>query len=142
MRRSPWRCRYSFLTLGWHYPSDVLGGFLVAGVWTLLGMAALSATERAGKRSATTVRLPLRQALRPIAFTMVGALILAGLVAITRPHAVVVYAEAHRAFMLGAAAIAVLGLMIATGVMLALRPGLSGTSRAPTTAPRRGLPHG
>ena len=28
---------YSFLTLGWHYPSDVLGGFLIAAVWSLLG---------------------------------------------------------------------------------------------------------
>ena len=27
---------YSFLELGWHYPSDVLGGFLVAAAWTLL----------------------------------------------------------------------------------------------------------
>ncbi len=32
---------YSFLTLGWHYPSDVFGGFLVAGIWTLLGVASL-----------------------------------------------------------------------------------------------------
>ena len=32
---------YSFLALGWHYPSDVLGGFLVALDWTLLGAAAL-----------------------------------------------------------------------------------------------------
>ena len=30
---------YSFLELGWHYPSDVLGGFLVAATWTLLAAA-------------------------------------------------------------------------------------------------------
>jgi membrane-associated phospholipid phosphatase len=29
---------YSFLTLGWHYPSDVFGGFLVASAWTLVGI--------------------------------------------------------------------------------------------------------
>src|SRR5205085_11232822 len=34
---------YSFLTLGWHYPSDVFGGFLVATVWTLSGIALLFA---------------------------------------------------------------------------------------------------
>lgn len=32
---------YSILALEWHYPSDVLGGFLVAGIWTLLGVAAV-----------------------------------------------------------------------------------------------------
>ena len=32
---------YSFLTLAWHLPSDVFGGFLVAGIWTLLAVAAV-----------------------------------------------------------------------------------------------------
>ena len=36
---------YSFLTLGWHFPSDVFGGFLVAATWTLLAIAGLLATE-------------------------------------------------------------------------------------------------
>ena len=36
---------YSFLTLGWHYPSDVFGGYLVATAWTLLGIAALLAVR-------------------------------------------------------------------------------------------------
>jgi membrane-associated phospholipid phosphatase len=31
----------SFLTLEWHYPSDVIAGFLVASIWTLLGAAAV-----------------------------------------------------------------------------------------------------
>ncbi len=31
---------YSFLELAWHFPSDVLGGFLVASVWGLGGAAA------------------------------------------------------------------------------------------------------
>ena len=33
---------YSFLELGWHYPSDVFGGYLVAATWTLVGIAGLS----------------------------------------------------------------------------------------------------
>ena len=32
---------YSILVLGWHFPSDVLGGFLVAGGWTSLTLAGL-----------------------------------------------------------------------------------------------------
>ena len=43
---------YSFLTLGWHYPSDVFGGFLLAGCWTLLAVAAVSMLE--GRRTRGT----------------------------------------------------------------------------------------
>ncbi len=34
------------LILAWHMPSDVLGGYLVAGVWAALALAALRAAER------------------------------------------------------------------------------------------------
>ncbi len=36
---------YSILALGWHFPSDVLGGFLVAMTWTLLAVAGLAWLE-------------------------------------------------------------------------------------------------
>jgi membrane-associated phospholipid phosphatase len=36
----------SLLILAWHMPSDVLGGYLVAALWTALAMAALRASER------------------------------------------------------------------------------------------------
>ena len=36
---------YAVLVLGWHYPSDVLGGFLVAGLWTSLAVAVLHRLE-------------------------------------------------------------------------------------------------
>src|SRR4051794_26553680 len=39
---------YAILVLAWHFPSDVLGGFLVAATWTLLAIAALAASEAAG----------------------------------------------------------------------------------------------
>src|SRR5438874_5019259 len=32
---------YAILTLGWHFPSDVIGGFLVAAFWTSLAVAAV-----------------------------------------------------------------------------------------------------
>ena len=44
---------YSFLTLGWHYPSDVLGGFLVAVIWAQLALAGVfvgTRARRAGRR--------------------------------------------------------------------------------------------
>ncbi|MGI8558727.1 MAG: phosphatase PAP2 family protein, partial [Solirubrobacteraceae bacterium] len=36
---------YSILVLGWHFPSDVLGGFLVAGTWTSAAVAILWGAE-------------------------------------------------------------------------------------------------
>jgi membrane-associated phospholipid phosphatase len=113
---------YSFLTLGWHYPSDVFGGFLVAAIWALLALAALSAAdERWPRRVAERERVSLRDALGPPAAVVVGAFGLAGLLALARPHAVVAYVRAHETFMVGAGAIALLGLALATGLMLAVR---------------------
>jgi membrane-associated phospholipid phosphatase len=115
---------YSFLALQWHFPSDVLGGFLVAATWTLLGAAAvLSAGARgpSGAHIGLGQRLTAREALGPPAVTAIAAVALAGLVAIARPSEVVAYARAHEAFVIGAVAIAALGLAVATGVMLTLR---------------------
>jgi membrane-associated phospholipid phosphatase len=113
---------YSFLTLGWHYPSDVFGGFLVATVWTLLGVALLF-TARARQTSGVSgAEAPsVREALGPPAAALLGALLLGGLVALARPHQVITYAQAHTAFVVGAAAIAAASLTLATAVMLALR---------------------
>ena len=112
---------YSFLALGWHYPSDVLGGFLVAATWTLLAVGALLAVERRGPAVRGAPRRRLWQELAPPAAAVVGAVGLALLVALARPHAVISFARGHEAFMLGAAAIALIALALATGLMLAVR---------------------
>jgi membrane-associated phospholipid phosphatase len=114
---------YSFLTLTWHYPSDVFGGFLVATAWTLMGIAALLVVRarRGIDLGGETPRASLREALRPPAAALLGALLLGALVALARPHQVIAYAQSHTAFVVGAASIGALGLMLATGVMLALR---------------------
>jgi membrane-associated phospholipid phosphatase len=113
---------YSFLSLGWHYPSDVFGGFLIAATWTMLGIAALFATDARRPRANRPVqRLPIAEALGPPAAALVGAVVLAGIVAIARPHPVVSYARAHEAFMVGAVAIGMLALSLATAIMLAMR---------------------
>jgi membrane-associated phospholipid phosphatase len=129
---------YSFLELEWHYPSDVFGGFLVAATWTLLGVAAVfyldgrlsgrawltgvpGSVASAAEEVADPRRIPIRDALGPPAAVLLGAIVLSGLIVLARPREVYVYAHAHRAFVVGAAAIAALGLALATGVMLALR---------------------
>ena len=117
---------YSFLELGWHYPSDVLGGFLVASTWALLGAAAIYWLEerRPAPRpepGSGAAPVSVGDALAPVAILVGSALLLAAVVALARPHAVLAYAAAHTAFVIGAAAIAVLGLSIATAAALALR---------------------
>ncbi len=116
---------YSFLTLEWHYPSDVFGGFLVAASWTLVAIAAVLASDRRQPRVVEGTppgrSLSVREALAPPGLALLGALALVGLVVLARPHEVVAYARVHTAFIVGAPAIAALGLALATGVMLALR---------------------
>jgi hypothetical protein len=126
---------YAFLSLEWHYPTDVLGGFLVAAIWTLLGIAAvLTADERrraAGKPAVAdpptdelgvlSRRPTIREALGPPSTALLAAIALALLVLIARPQQVVAYASVHKTFVVGAAVIGGLGMALATGVMLALR---------------------
>jgi hypothetical protein len=115
---------YSFLVLGWHYPSDVLGGYLVATTWTLLGIAALRAARvpiGRPRQADRERRISVRAVLTPPAAALILALLLAALLAVARPHEVADYARAHGAFVLGAAGIAVLALGLATGMVLALR---------------------
>ena len=44
---------YSILALSWHFPSDVVGAYLVAATWTLVAVAALEAVgaRRSGARA-------------------------------------------------------------------------------------------
>jgi membrane-associated phospholipid phosphatase len=115
---------YSFLTLGWHYPSDVLGGYLVASVWTLLGVGFLSARQARWPQELERdrgARLPVGNALRPPALALLAAIAAAALVAVARPHPVVGFARSHELFVIGAATIGAVGLAIVTGVMLAVR---------------------
>ncbi len=120
---------YSFLELGWHYPTDVLGGFEVATTWTLLGAAGLSwlqGRRPARRRESGAPRgapVTIAQVLAPVGLLILGAMLLAAGIVLVRPYAVVTYASAHAAFVVGAAGIAALGLTIATGATLALRRG-------------------
>jgi membrane-associated phospholipid phosphatase len=118
---------YAFLTLEWHFPTDVLGGFLVAATWTFAGVAGLSALEqrnpRIESREAGALSSPtsLRETLGPPAAALAAGVGFIGVIALARPHSVVTYARGHEVFIIGAGGIAVLGLMLATGLAVALR---------------------
>lgn len=115
---------YSFLSLGWHYPSDVFGGFLIAGTWTMLAMAGVYAADQRWPRRAPgerAARISVRAALAPQVALAAGAVAVAGLLALARPHQVLSYARAHEVFVLGAVAIAMVALAVASAITLASR---------------------
>jgi membrane-associated phospholipid phosphatase len=121
---------YSFLELGWHYPSDVFGGFLVAATWTLAGIAGLSIydarrvggrPEEARARRAAGAGSSVIETLKPVAVMLAVAALLAVLIVLIRPHEVIAYARGHQAFVIGATSIGVLGLMLGSGLSLMLR---------------------
>jgi membrane-associated phospholipid phosphatase len=100
---------YAVLVLAWHFPSDVLGGYLVAAVWTLCAVAVLVARER---RPATPAPPRWRGELA------VAALGGAALVALALEPG---YADRHPAALVAAAAIAALALALGWGVERAAR---------------------
>ena len=112
---------YSLITLGWHWPSDVLGGFLVAATWTLMAIAGLrEADVRWAAGTGRGAALRLRQAVTPAAVAGAAALGAVGLLVLARPSALGYMAE-HPAALTGALAIAALGTVLATGLALVLR---------------------
>ena len=120
---------YSFLELTWHYPSDVLGGFLVAGVWTLLGIAGLSIFEArrattsqvSGRARPSRPPISVAEALTPVALLVGISAVCAALILVMHPHGVITYAREHSAFVIGACSIGVLGMLLASGLTLMLR---------------------
>ncbi|HWH96617.1 MAG TPA: phosphatase PAP2 family protein [Baekduia sp.] len=109
---------YAILTLGWHFPSDVFGGYLVAGTYVLLAVALIAWSEqrwpsRRGAEGATHA-VDLLPALG-VALLAGGAAL--GL-ALARPRALIGYAATHTTFVAGALAIAALAVVLA-GVMAA-----------------------
>jgi len=110
---------YAILALGWHFPSDVIGGFFVAGMWTALAVAAVRAADARWRpaRRETAAPSPRRGtvvgAVPALIVAGVGALALAVAIAVGRPHAIATYASDHPSFMLGAAAIAALAALLA-----------------------------
>jgi hypothetical protein len=106
---------YSILILGSHEPSDVLGGFLVAGAWTALGVAGLrsaSADRAAGPRRAVT--------LYPVTLAAAALAVAIGALASAHWQEALDYAAGHTTFMVGAAAITVGAMGMAGAAALAL----------------------
>jgi membrane-associated phospholipid phosphatase len=114
---------YSFLALAWHYPSDVLGGYLVAGAWMGVGVAAVSAADarwpaRTGRDAAG--RLLSKVQARALTGVIAGALLAAvAVVAAIAPARAFDFLRVHTLFAIGAGAIAIASLAVA-GVLTAI----------------------
>lgn len=112
---------YALVALGYHLPSDVFGGYLVAATFTLLGAAALASLEARAPARTARERPPLPISA-PILAAAVGTL-LAGVaaVAVVGAPGITLRALQHPTALAAGAAIAVLGLALTAGLAVALR---------------------
>jgi membrane-associated phospholipid phosphatase len=113
---------YAVMANAMHYPSDVLGGYLVAATWTLGAVGALlSAERRRPSGSTSSARVSIRAALWAPTAVVLAGVALGALVVAVRTHELVAYVRGHEALIVGAAGIAALSLVLSTGVVLSAR---------------------
>ena len=118
---------FSILSLGWHLPSDAVGGFLLATGWALVLLTGLRVAdsvfpERSGRsRMAMTTRAVVdgAAAIGLTALLVTGAVIAAGgtlaLVVFRLPD-LVAYAQDHTAFVVVAGAVALSAVTLLAGL--------------------------
>ena len=114
---------YALVVLGYHLPSDVFGGYLVAATFTLLGAAALSALEAhrpLGATAAAGSPPPALSAPALAAYAALAAALIAVTLVVRRPGTPI-DALQHPTAVLAAVAIAALGLALTTGLARVLR---------------------
>jgi membrane-associated phospholipid phosphatase len=120
---------FSILVLAWHFPSDVVGGYLAATAWGLIALAALRyVNERWPQRG--TVREAARNAIAAptpaaIARATLVAAALATLFAASRADQIAGFADRHTAMLAVAGAIAV-----SAAVLLAAVASISSSRRS------------
>jgi membrane-associated phospholipid phosphatase len=114
---------YALVALGFHLPSDVLGGFLVAATFTLLGAAALAALEARLPASSPRASAAPPSLLSAPSLALAAAAVLGGAtvaVVALEPAAAADVVE-HPVALLAGLGIAGLGLALTTGLAHLLR---------------------
>lgn len=112
---------YALVALGYHLPSDVFGGYLVAATFTLVGAAALATLQaRAPARDASErARLPVARTPTAAGGGLLLACVAAGVV-LSAPG-MTMSALQHPTAVAAAAGIAALGLTLTAGLAVVLR---------------------
>jgi hypothetical protein len=121
---------YATLALTWHYPSEVLAGILVAGVWAMAALAGLARYEPTDPR----LRAPSPP---PAAMALIAGLAGAAAAIVTAAAATEPLAVADRvalALCTILVAVLTLGLSTACAILAPPEPGRAGTLRPAGTA--------
>jgi membrane-associated phospholipid phosphatase len=137
---------YSFLALGWHYPSDAIGGLLVAATWTFLGVLAHSVLQERGRRrsrgaveggaqATPLVGRELFLDLAPIATGLLLAFATAAAVVLVYQKQVLPYASGHRHLVVWVIAFGLLALALSSSLVLVLRRRSAGDASVPPQEP-------
>jgi membrane-associated phospholipid phosphatase len=111
---------FSILIMAWHYPSDVIGGYLVAGTW-MLAAGALTRAVRLRRPRRRRDDESLVTTLAPLALTAAAGLVVVAVLAATRPANAVSYADLNTTFVAAAIVIAGMCLGLAGAVAAAWR---------------------
>jgi len=113
---------YALVVLGFHLPSDVLGGYLVAATFVLLGAAGLAAAEARWPAAAASSAGPPAVLSAPALALLAGACAVLVVVALAvgAPDTTADIME-HPVAVLAGVGIAVLGLALTTGLARVLR---------------------
>jgi hypothetical protein len=142
---------YSILILHWHFPSDVLGGYLVAALWISLALAVLWWGQ--DRWPARNARAPEPLGVRSLFVPLAGLVLIVGAafgVLLVRTRLAATYASVHSSLIIGAALIALLAALLVTSVAVVMRPVVpaqrpsessmpDGAVPAPRASPRLGL---
>jgi membrane-associated phospholipid phosphatase len=112
---------YALVAMGYHLPSDVFGGYLVAAAFTLIGVAALAALEVRvpGRVARGAPQPPLSTPALATAATLLVAC--AGVAAFVRAPGMALSALEHPSAIAAGAGIATLGLALTAGLAVVLR---------------------
>jgi len=108
---------YATLALTWHYPSDVVGGFFVAGLWASLAIAVLQRVEPASSEPAHSVPW------EPLAILGAFGAVVAAAIVGSEAETIARYAQERTMVVAGAFTIAVLALVLVATLSVATARG-------------------
>jgi membrane-associated phospholipid phosphatase len=103
----------ALVALGWHYPSDVAGGYLVSGAWTGLVAAALALVDARRTRGAAFAG-PRRGLVASVIVLLGVGFTIGVAISLSRRPELISYSRLHTLFFVSCGALAVLSLVLAT----------------------------